>query len=406
MFVTGPPSLERLLTARILYARTGRVDTAAAHPNVYVIQEDPMKARLVARGATAPAGETAADVDYALRIASRIGWPVMIKAVSPVGDRGGRGLVGVGRSAAEVSAWSTRLLGSTFDGHVVEEVRIEAVAPPGEDHYLAFTFDYVAGAPTLLWGRGGSGVESWLTPEQLSFELNAGPGFEVLPRPLQRLGRLLFDVFCELGARLVETNPVRLVGGSPVVLDAKAVLDPGMPPPPDATWIGRRQSGLGESLQQQLTDLGTTAKVQFEELGGEIGLVMWGGGSTMIVLDALFRCGLRAANYSDMAAGTHQPAVIGLLTDAVLLQQPRGLLVGSTVSSALSASEIATTIDASIARHLARPGEEIPVAVRLAGEAEAEARALLQRRPNVRHFGREETLEDAVEWLRRQLVAR
>lgn len=370
-----------------------------------VIQESALKERLARRGAAIPAGTIAATPENAAAAAAQIGYPVVLKAVIPVGDRGGKGLVTPAFSRMDVLRAASGLLGRHVEGHQVRDVRVEAMLPPGTDYYLAATFDFVQGSPILLWGSGGTGVEHWLVPNRASFMLSEGPEPNLLPSELQPVGRALHEVFADLQARLVELNPVRVVKGEAVVLDAKAVLDPVVPPPPDAIVIGRAKSEHAARLQLQLTELGTTAKVIYEEFTGDVGLVMWGGGSTMIALDALQSCGLSPANYSDMAAGTKQPEVIGLLCRTVLQQGPRGVLAGSTVSSALSAIEIARALDEVFEEQWPNPGDGLPVAVRLAGADENSAKELLERRPLVRHFGRDATLEDAINWLATRMKA-
>ena len=71
--------------------------------------------------------------------------------------------------------------------------------------------------------------------------------------------------------------------------------------------------------------------MRYEELGGDIGLVMWGGGASLVILDALLRLGLRPMNYADVSAGAGiLESTQALIANTVLSERPLGVLMATS----------------------------------------------------------------------------
>lgn len=366
-----------------------------------LLLEDAVKCRLRTRGVMVPEAAVATSVDEALAGARRLGPSVVVKALVGVGDRGRKGLVRPASTPESAAEAARELLGTVVEGQVVERVLVEQEVPDGDELFVGFGFDYVAAQAVLLHGRGGSGVEERGGLGRAGFRLADGPPLGSLEdAALAPVASALFEVFCEVGARSVELNPVRLTANGPVVLDGKAVLDPFTPAPDDVhevRVVAQESAATGE-LRRRDAEIGGNSTLRYEDLGGEIGLVMWGGGASLVILDTLLRLALRPLNYADVSAGAGILERQALIADTVLSQRPRGVLMAT---SAMGTSIVGT---ARIFRDaLLRQGYDdgaTPTVVRLSGPGEDEARALLDI-PNVHFLGEGVGLEEAVEELAR-----
>lgn len=367
---------------------------------MHVLLEDTMKRRLAARGVTVPQLRVVSSAADAVVAAHELGGAVVVKALVGVGDRGRKNLVRSVDTPEETERAVEQMLGAVSDGQVIDRVLVEQTASPGREHFIGYGFDYCHASTVLLHGPGGSGVEERGTLRRVPFRLSDGPPLSVhIDEPaLVPTAQALFEEFVSLGARSVELNPVRLTAEGPVVLDAKTVLDPFTPLPDDAHEIRvmASESDATRALRVKDVEIGGTSALRYEELGGDIGLVMWGGGASLVILDALLRLGLRPMNYADVSAGAGILERQALIADTVLSERPRGVLMATSAMGTSIAGTAQIFGDA-----LVRQGYEdgrTPVVVRLNGPDEPRARELLDL-PNVHFLGGSSTLEEAVDLL-------
>ncbi len=131
----------------------------AVTKGAHTLQEPEAKQLLtqVAPGVRVPAGHKCRTVDEAVEAATRIGYPVAVKIISPEAlhksDVGG---VHLGlRTDTEVAAAcrSITALGLTLDGFLVEEM-----VPSGPELLVGCSMDPTFG-PTISFGLGGTLVE-------------------------------------------------------------------------------------------------------------------------------------------------------------------------------------------------------------------------------------------------------
>ncbi len=364
---------------------------------MHVLLEDSVKRRLAARGVVTPGCHTAASASDAVEAARDLGGSTVVKALVGVGDRGRKGLVRRVFSPEDAGVAADAMLGAVVESQLVERVLVEQAVPDGDEVFIGFGFDYCAAVAVLLHGPGGSGVEDRGELRRARFELADGPPLAELDEAaLIPVGEALFEEFCSVGARSVELNPVRLTADGPVVLDGKMVLDTFTALPDDAheVRVVSSESAATRALRLADAEIGGNSALRYEELGGDIGLVMWGGGASLVILDALLRIGLQPMNYADVSAGAGILERQALIADTVLAERPRGVLMAT---SAMGTSIAAT---AQIFRDaLLRQGYDdgrTPVVVRLSGPDEPRAQELLDL-PNVHFMAGQATLEDAVD---------
>jgi succinyl-CoA synthetase beta subunit len=365
-----------------------------------LLLEPALKARLAQRGVATPRGTVVRSVDEVGRVADQFGLPLVVKALGPVGDRGRIGLVRVAHTRSMLTAAAEACLNGPL-GRVnqVRALLLEELIPPGQDHYVGVAIDHVRGRGVLLTGVGGSGIEERGIDERTEFELD-GPR-PIHPNPdLRLVTDAIVSEFLELRARLVEVNPVRMIDGRAVVLDAKAVLDPTTPLPVDGERYQAiaRQSSAEHRLFERNASIPGGSSLRYAELGGDVGLITWGGGASAIVMDRLRDRGLRPANFADLGGGAGFIARLRLVAEAVVTLPLRGLFIGSTILGAVSALELARVIHEVVARDLGTTAR-LPIVARLGGPDETQAKELIESLPNAMHVGRETPLESAIDRL-------
>ena len=367
---------------------------------MHVLLEDSMKRRLAARGVTTPAFRVAHSAAEAVLAADELGDAVVVKALVGVGDRGRKNLVRSADTPEAARGAAEQMLGTVIDGQVVDRVLVELMASPGSEYFIGFGFDYCAASAVFLHGPGGSGVEERGTLRRVPFRLADGPPLDsqLVESGLVPVGEALFEEFSSLGARSAEVNPVRLTAEGAIVLDAKTVLDTFTPLPDDAHEIRvvSSETPATRALRVRDVEIGGNSALRYEELGGDIGLVMWGGGASLVILDALLRLGLRPMNYADVSAGAGILERQALIANTVLSERPLGVLMATSAMGTSIAGTAQIFRDALVGQGY--EDGRTPVVVRLSGPEEQRARELLDL-PNVHFLGGSSTLEEAVDRL-------
>jgi succinyl-CoA synthetase beta subunit len=328
--------------------------------------------------------------EQAEAVTEELGGAAVVKSMVTRKDRAAAGLVRVVASGAEASEVAAEMLAAEPGSALL----VEEVAPAGEEHYLGFGFDFVAGAPVVMHGRGGSGVEGRAAPRLVRITLGEPFPTGLLPTALQPVAEAMFAEFTELRAHILEVNPVRVVDGEAWVLDAKTMLDPAVPAPPEAVAVGAADP-VEVRLRAEAAALKGGTDVRFGCLDGDVGVVSAGGGVLTIVNDALARHGLRPANYADVSGGSATTHMLGSVAREVVGLHPRAVLVMTGITSSVPVPQFARTIAASL-RPLADCKATVPVVARMAGTDEEEAVAILRDLPHCRVVGKDTTVEECV----------
>jgi len=369
---------------------------------LHIMTEVALKSRLARRGVRVPIGLVITSEVEAEHAIAELGLPVMVKALVAAKDRAQLGLVRHSESLATSREYVKQLLVEGQSGLRVERILIEQVAPEGEEFYLAAGFDYVRGEPILLYGPGGSGVERRAEPPKKIMATMSGTyEADEIPLALRPVANALLAEFLELRAQLVELNPVRVCSDGPIVLDAKAVLDPVLPLPSDAITIDDDDE-IGTRLRDLAASIAGGTEVRFGRLDGDVGMVSGGGGVLSIVSDAMRKHGLRPANFSDVSGGAATTRLLGSIADEVVKLKVRGILVVTGITSSVSVTEFAETMLKSLLP-LTLLEEPPPVVARMAGIGEEEAAVTLRALPNCTTVGMDVTVEEAVALLYDQI---
>jgi succinyl-CoA synthetase beta subunit len=283
----------------------------------------------------------------------------------------------------EASAAAEAILATEFKGERVREVLLEEKVAIERELYLSITLDRSARLPLLMaTAQGGVEVES--VPDDSLLRQWIHPFAGLVGYQKRRVGAAmglsgtaakdgaelldkLWSVFNGEDAELVEINPLAVVAGRLMALDAKVVIED------DATF---RHPAYAEVLDDRtpLEEIAREKEIAFVQLDGNIGVIANGAGLTMATLDVLQQFGGRPGVFLDLG-GTDDPAKV---TDAFLL-----MARAKPAAVFLNIFGGVTRCD-TVARGLVEAmkqvpnAERFPLVARIRGNNEAEGIAILQ----------------------------
>jgi succinyl-CoA synthetase beta subunit len=179
----------------------------------------------------------------------------------------------------------------------------------------------------------------------------------------------LYRVMVENDAMLAEINPLVVTSdGRAVAADAKVDID-------DAAIFRHPElaGAASESFTDQLEMEANRRGLAYVKLDGNIGIIGNGAGLVMMTLDVVKRVGGNPANFLDIGGGAKADVVRDAIEIVLMDHDVEGIVMnifggitrGDEVAKGLL--EAAGTLDINV-----------PMAIRLAGTREAEARELLQ----------------------------
>ena len=279
------------------------------------ILEYEAKALLVGQGLRVPAGQLAMGSEEAEAVARRLGRPVVIKAQVPATGRMKAGGIRFAATPEEAGLAAGELLGAKVRGYSVGAILVEERLESIAEIYVGVTYDSQEQMAVLLAANAG-GVEvesrghvapryfSMLAgyPDHLSREAAAELGLEggALVRLAAIITRLA-GCFAQWDSILLEINPLILdSNGEWWLADAHLELDD------DAAY---RQAPLlaqvpaSARLRDQRSEFERRAAEidnadhrgvagRLVSFGGDLGLLIGGGGASLTIMDAVLDAGL------------------------------------------------------------------------------------------------------------------
>jgi succinyl-CoA synthetase beta subunit len=351
------------------------------------LQEYVGKELLRRAGVPVPGGGVAASPTEAEEVARGLG-PVAVKAQVLVGGRGKAGGIKLANTPDEARAAADAILGMDLKGLTVEKVLVEQQIQIAREYYAGLTLDRSRHRFVLmLSSMGGVDIEevaatnpdaiikTWIDPAYglLPFQVNGAmyaAGFE--PSAFKDLRAILLGldrVMTETDAMLAEINPLAITTeGRAVAADAKFDIDD------NALY---RHSDLaaykGESISDPVERYASEHDSNYVKLDGNIGVIGNGAGLVMMTLDVIQQVGGQAANFLDIGGGARADVVRKAIEIVLMDPKVEGIVInifggitrGDEVARGLL--EAAGTLDI-----------PVPVAIRLAGTREAEARQVLE----------------------------
>jgi succinyl-CoA synthetase beta subunit len=354
------------------------------------------KALLARYGLKAPEGTLCSSADEAGVAAAAIGCPVYVKAQVPYGDRASLGLIDRVADPAAAAAKAGELIGRAVEGMTVGSVLVEAAVEPEHSAYISAHVDGAAGARILRIGLGGgaayrpdtaeiqvpipgAGLETYEVRKLIRSAGLVGPAREAVTRAASAVVRAAR----EWHAYTIEVNPLFVTASGPVAIDAKVELDdyslgtvPDRSLLPEQTESPRERAARSFQEQDYRGSFRFVQLVEDGEAGGQgplVGSHSVGGGESLVVFDALAAVGLRPANYCDTSGAPSQEKVA--FAAQLIASQPH--IAGFFFSSCIANQPLSVTA-AGLVQGFEAAGWTGPTVVRIAGNQEDQARAMVQ----------------------------
>ena len=358
-------------------------------------------------GIRTPKGGAVATAGEARAMAIGIGSAVVVKAQVFVTGRAGKHLIHFAETPDEAADAAKQLLSQTFDGLTMDCALVEERVKIEREFYVGLIIDVSARCPVMIFSSvGGSGIEEIAAahPDQVirqPIDIRHGlRDFEArdMCRQAGLKGKLMLQVSqfllqfydaarnCE--ARTAEINPLALTAsGDLLALDARFTVDDYavFRHPELNIDIAREFDRPPSKLERIAWDIeksdyrGTFYFVQmetdFHKGDRVIGFHGNGGGGAMISMDAAINRGFKIANFVDTSGN---PPASKVYRAARLILSQTGI-----DGYFLSGSGVASQEQYHSARGLVKAFMEVPLnvpaVIRIGGNGEEQAIAILQR---------------------------
>ncbi len=333
-------------------------------------------------------GEATQDVDEAVAIADRIGYPVVVKAQVHTGGRGKAGGVKLAENADEARLHAGNILGLDIKGHIVQTIWVERASDIAEEYYASFTLDRSAKQHLgMLSAEGGVEIETVAetNPDAIAkIHVNPAEGLsEEKCRAWVEAAKLnpkatdgavdillkLYTAYTEGDADLCEINPLILKPTGEVhALDAKVSLD--------ANALYEHPEYAMYDKTQPRDERETAAHergLQYVGLDGNVGVIANGAGLAMSTLDVVNQVGGSAANFLDIGGGANADVMAGALE--VINDDKNVKVIFINIFGGITRGE---EVANGIVEAMSRVKLDSPIVIRLDGTNAAEGRAILK----------------------------
>jgi len=359
------------------------------------------------KGIPVPRGGVATTPEDAARIAAEIGGEVVVKAQAWITGRASVGGIARAATPEEAATAARSMLGMAVKGFTVEQVLVEERLDVTREFYAGIIVDDQAQAPLVLFASiGGTGIEEIAAehPDKVAqrhVDIDTGL-LDYQARDLVRqagihgrlqrsLGGLLAKLYGtarSYEARTAEINPlVQTRDGKLYAADCRLTIDDYavFRYPELGIEIAREFDRPPTSLEKIAWQVeaddyrGTFYFIQMGEgvASGDryVGFHGAGGGGSMMSMDAVLSQGYKLANFVDTSG--NPPASKVYRAAKIILSQP-GIVgyfgSGSGVASQEQFHSARGLVKAFLEEHI-----DIPVVIRLGGNAEDRAVEILER---------------------------
>ncbi len=281
------------------------------------------KELFAAHGVPTPIGIVVTTVDDAVKAATELGTPVMVKSQVKIGGRGKAGGVKYAASIDDVRKHAGNILGLDIKGHITRQILISPAADIAEEYYVSYLLDrsnrtFLA----MATHEGGMEIEQLaverpdalakvpvdalvgVTAEKAAEIADAGrfPA-EVRDQVIDILQHL-WETFVAEDATLVEVNPlVKTPEGTVLALDGKVSLDE------NASFRHPDHAALEDNAAENQLEVQAKEKgLNYVKLDGQVGVIGNGAGLVMSTLDVVAYAGeahggMSPANFLDIGGG-------------------------------------------------------------------------------------------------------
>jgi succinyl-CoA synthetase beta subunit/citryl-CoA synthetase large subunit len=366
----------------------------------------------------------AENAEWAIKLADQIGYPVVVKALVTMGERGKSGAVKFAQNREEAGKIAREMLSIKVGNFPVERLLVEKKLDIQKELYVSITYDTSQKMPVIIASsEGGVDIEEIAAknPDKITkilvnplkgfYEYQAkelasvlGLSGPVLQRATGVIWRL-YNVFEQYDATILEINPLAITGDGDTVAAAilMGVDDDGLYRQPDLA--GKVEAG-SDRVWRPLTELekemvavdaaesyrGTARYTEME--GGNIGFLCGGGGGSLLVYDALLRYGGKPANYTEFGGNPTATKVAGLVKGVLSKPGVKSFFMDANITNNTQTDVVAEGIIQAF-QEKGLDAKTFPTVVRLAGVNDGEARRIF-RNEGIEYYGDDVTMEDAA----------
>jgi succinyl-CoA synthetase beta subunit len=379
--IWSPPKTHSLLNGR-------RTET------IVDLMEYQAKELFAKHGVPVTLGVVVDNAEDAAPAAGRLGGRVVVKAQVKAGGRGKAGGVKLAEGPEEAVSKARDILGMDIKGHTVHRVLVAPTADIAAEYYFSYLVDRAARQYLCIASTEG-GVEIEVVAHEnpdavakvsidpligvddaKAREIVATTGFpaEIADQAVEVV-KLLWMVFLEEDASLVEVNPLVLLGdGKLEALDGKVTLDE------NAEFRHPDHAAFDDKAAADPLEAAAKEKgLNYVKLDGEVGIIGNGAGLVMSTLDVVAYAGerhggVKPANFLDIGGGASAEVMANGLH--IILGDPQVRSVFVNVFGGITACDAVAN---GIVHALEILGDEAnkPLVVRLDGNNVIEGRRIL-----------------------------
>ena len=375
-------------------------------------------------GVPVPPFRVVSTPEAAREAATRLGSPVVLKALIPVGARGKAGAIRMAQTPGEAFDQAQELLGRTILNFPVRELLVSEEVRIAKEFFVSLTFDSMSRKPVVLFSSlGGIDVETILEkdPEKLvqvpvdicvglqpfqarEIAESAGLKGRILMETAQVLMGL-YRVFRQFDAQTVEVNPLALTDEDRIVAPSAVVVidDQALFRHPELDGIADPERTNGwrplTDLERQIRDIDKTdasSAIRFNEFEeGDIAFMITGGGSGFLALDLIQRLGGKPATTFDITPGRVEEKMY-LATKAILSRPGlKGMIAGGNITNFIPIDVKVRGVVRAL-KDLKVDPRKFPVVFRYAGPGVEAAKKMASELPGIEFYDAATSLEDAV----------
>lgn len=384
------------------------------------LTEDKVKAWLKKKALPVPDGAVASNAADAISTANHLGPLVAVKALIPIGRRGKAGAVHLVKNAQEAGNVTTRLIGQKINHFRVSNVYIEKQFPIEEEYYLSFTFGS-QNPKILVCRRGGVDIEQTFEEDPDSIiSQSIDPLKGLTPwsaiglwertglkgKILSNLGHLtvqIYRAFCDADANMIECNPIAADsdGGLSIVGAMMEIDENALFRHPEWASEGTGFGAEGRILNEREITVMTANKalpggaLRYTELDGNIGVLMGGGGASLLQHDMVAELGGQLANHTDMSPARSIEKPLAVINAILMNPNTRSLLLSFNYLQLLPCTILVGALCEALKQH-SIDTKLFPIVIRVFGPNETEARKMIEKFPGVTYMAPGASLDDAV----------
>jgi succinyl-CoA synthetase beta subunit len=390
------------------------------------IPEQHSKIFLARHSISVPRGEVANSPREAVSAARRLGGPVVLKALVAQNRRAKAGGIRFPTGLDEIESAAAGLLSASIGGSSADAVLVEERLDLERELFFSLVIDKDRQLPVALASMsGGIDIEetqardpetiqtATLDPwgRDIGHRLRTlwsslgltGPDLHAVAALSERAAGLFFS----WDATILELNPIGLVRGEEGSGRAVAVGvvlgidDQALGRQPELAAVADRgadQRRPSTELELQALEIASVepyrGTARFMELEGEIGLLVGGGGGSLVFFDAVRRAGARPACYTEIGGNPSAEKVRGLTRVVLSCPGVKGLLVGHNITNNTQVDLVAQGVVAAL-QELGIDPRMFPVVAREVGTGDERGRVLFEQ-AGIEYLGEDSTLEEGA----------